>query len=156
MKTDFTIPEHSSKGFLDTFMIWWSLISEAKIKAKLASWANERVNQNMAQQSESASNSNDYRNNKQLTYPEWKTVFALKKNAFTAGTTRKNSVGLPHSELNDINVSELESNQQVHCLNNENTVVAMCIQDGNTFFKMMSTLRVMPYAETKRVLKTEN
>ena len=39
-------------------------------------------------------------------------------------------------------------------------VVAMGIQDGNTFFNMMSTLQIMPFADTERVPKnrklTEN
>ena len=351
MKTDFTTPEDSSKGFLDPFMIWWSLFSESKIKAKLASWTNKRVAQKLAKLSESSSNSNNRRvKKKQPTFPKWKNIdetllmivfaiklkmgefsarngprqqrfwkkpkrrgqkdlgvpiirdsigrdvffrimrnittynpsnkpsfahddngykgswlweqlsliskrfwtiddqacvdermidckgrwlskyridrkkhniglkllllcnkqgyifhaflwtqkyrmklqkyadlsvgsqivmsfiddcqlqwrdifadnffisyagalAALKKNVFIAGTTRKNSAGLPHSMLNNIGGSELESGQHIHCLNNKDPVVAIGIQDGTTFFKMISTLRVMPFAETKRVLK---
>ena len=60
---------------------------------------------------------------------------ALQKNVFMAGTIRKNAAELLHPLLNYIDGSALKSGQHIHCLNNNNPVVAVGIQDGTTFLK---------------------
>ena len=74
LKTAFTTPEASSKGFLDPIMIWWSLFSETGIKARLAEWTNKRVAQKIAKQSKASANTNNRRKKKEATYEDWKNV----------------------------------------------------------------------------------
>ena len=74
MTTHFTTPKDSSQGFLDPIMIWWSLFSESKIKAKLTDWTNKRVAQKIANRAEAVTNRNTRRKKKELSYSDWKNI----------------------------------------------------------------------------------
>ena len=78
---------------------------------------------------------------------------ALEKKAFICGTTRRNAANLPHDKLDNIHGVKLTRGQHIHVLNNKNPVVAIGVQDGTTFFKMISTLRLVPFSQSTRCLK---